>query len=581
MAIMIPDSMSPDIKSNAEKHIFDWFKNAPGTEDWIVLHSLGIVSHQRVIHGETDFLVLAPGFGMFALEVKGGRVRRKLGKWCFIDKFGNIDEKVRGPFDQAWEGIYSIRNSIKSKLDIAHKHLKNVIFGIGVMFPDINFKSVGADEAQWQVFDIDDGKNVTAFIRRISKGAVDAFTRLGYVITDDMYLSSEDALYLADLLRGDFDVDVPLKVRQSYAEDELLILTNEQATCIEQLMDNPRALIRGTAGTGKTLLAVEAVKQAISNDEKVALFCYNRLLGEWLSDYFSDAPLNERPMFVGNFHSYMINLLKARGIDPMPMSEKPGDYYYNVELPDMVLNQLKDIKLKYDKIIVDEAQDLVNSRYLDVMELSLRNGLSRGKWIMFGDFSMQSIYAADMTESSYLDSLQNRAFFAIFRLNKNCRNTKKICTEIENIVGIPENAAFKDTINAPAVNYVTYMNMEDQRRLLGKLLMNLKVQDVPEKDIVILSPKKRSKSVVALLDGYGIEDYSLKSSGRIRFSTIQAFKGLESPTVILTDIEDYYNDKLIYVGLSRARFNLYVLETEAASVARTKLLFQRRLANGR
>ena len=56
MAIMIPNALSPDIKSAAEKHIFDWFQNAPGTENWIILHSLGISTHQRVIHGETDFL---------------------------------------------------------------------------------------------------------------------------------------------------------------------------------------------------------------------------------------------------------------------------------------------------------------------------------------------------------------------------------------------------------------------------------------------------------------------------------------------------------------------------------------------
>ena len=581
MATMIPDSMSPDIKSNAEKRIFDWFKNAPGTEDWVVLHSLGIISHQRVIHGETDFLVLAPEHGIFAIEVKGGRVRRKLGKWHFIDKFGNIDEKVRGPFDQAWEGIYSIRKSIESKLDAAHMHLKDVVFGIGVMFPDIDYASVGVDEAQWQVFDINDGKNVTAFIRRIAEGAVDTRIRLGYAFTDEMYPTPDDVSYLADLLRGDFDVDVPLKIKQRYAEDELLALTSEQAMCIEQLMDNPRALIRGTAGTGKTLLAIEAVKQAISNGEKVVLFCFNKLLGEWLSDYFSYAPLDERPVYVGSFHSYMINLLKIRGINPEPLSGNSDDYYYNVELPDMVLNQLKETSLKYDRIVVDEAQDLIKNRYLDVMDFSLRNGLANGRWTMFGDFSMQSIYMTDMTESTYLDMLQNRAFFTIFRLNRNCRNTKKICIDIENIVGIRENAAFEDMIDTPAVNHVTYRGMENQRKLLVELLTDLKSKGIPEKDIVILSPKRRSKSVVTLLDGYNIRDYSGKSSGRIRFSTIQAFKGLESSTVILTDIEDYHDKKLIYVGLSRARFNLYVLETESASVARTKLFFQRRLANGR
>lgn len=360
-----------------------------------------------------------------------------------------------------------------------------------------------------------------------------------------------------------------------------MALTNEQALCIGQLADNPRALIRGTAGTGKTLLAIEAVKQAITNGEKVALFCFNRLLGEWLEDYFSEAPLRERPMYVGSFHSYMINLLKAGGIYHGPSSGKQNDYYYSVELPDMVTQRLKTISLKYDRIIVDEAQDLVNTRYLEVMNLSLRNGLSRGKWTMFGDFSMQSIYNNNMTESAYLESLQNRAFYAIFRLNKNCRNTKKICTEIENIVGIPENAAFEDTIDTPAVNYITYSDLQDQKEKLEALLLDLKAKNIPAKDIVILSPKKRRKSVVELLGGYSIKDYSVKSTGHIRFSTIQAFKGLESSTVILTDIEDYQDEKLIYVGLSRARFNLHVLETEKASSVRVRLFFQRRLANGR
>ena len=49
MAIMIPSAISPDVKSNAERHIYKWFENAKGTEDWIVLHSLGIVNHNREV----------------------------------------------------------------------------------------------------------------------------------------------------------------------------------------------------------------------------------------------------------------------------------------------------------------------------------------------------------------------------------------------------------------------------------------------------------------------------------------------------------------------------------------------------
>ena len=581
MEKMIPSSISPDIKSNAEKNIFNWFKNAPDTENWVVLHSLGLVTHQRVIHGETDFLVLAPGLGMFAIEVKGGRVTRKMGKWRYINKYGNIDEKVRGPFDQAWECIYSIRKSIESKLDISHQYLRNIIFGIGVMFPDIHYSSIGVDEAQWQVFDINDGKNVTAFIKRISAGAVENLIRLNYPVTEKMYPSVDDICYLVNLLRGDFDADVPLKIMQKYSEEKFLTLTNEQSVCIEQLRDNPRALIRGTAGTGKTLLAIEAVKQAVRNDEKVAFFCFNKLLGKWLQDYFSDTPLNESPIYVGNFHGYMISLLRDYGIDLKIDSGNMDDHYFSEKLPDIFINHINDSPVQFDRIIVDEAQDLVRDKYLNVMDRILFNGLSRGKWTMFGDFSMQSIYVTDMTEYKLLDLIQNRAFFAIFRLKKNCRNTKKICIEIQNIIGIPENAAFKDVLDTPAVNHIIYNDLMDQKKHLEELLIELKEKNISEKDIVILSPKIRSKSVVGLLNGYNIADYSVKSTGRIRFSTIQAFKGLESSTIILTDIESYQDEKLIYVGLSRARFNLYILETESASSERVNLFFKRRLANDR
>ena len=582
MAIMIPNALSPDIKSAAEKHIFDWFQNAPGTENWIILHSLGISTHQRVIHGETDFLVLAPERGMFALEVKGGRVQRKLGKWRFINKYGEVSEKVRGPFDQAWEGIYSIKASLENKLDAEHEHLKYMIFGIGVMFPDIDFDSVGVDEEEWQIFDINDGKDVKSFIDRISDGAVKTRKRLEIPVSAQNYPTKEDVLYLADLLRGDFDKDVPLRIKQKYAEEGFTELTNEQSLCIEQLWDNSRALIRGTAGTGKTLLAVAATKVAISRGERVAVFCYNRQLGEWLKDSFSEFPLLERPAFVGTFHTFMKHMLSARGIESTEPSEpREKVNYYESTLPKMVLEYCAESRVQYDRIIVDEAQDLIQNGYLDVMDQCLRGGLTSGKWTMFGDVSMQAIYNRSLDEQAYLELLQQRAFFAIFRLTRNCRNTKKICTEIENILGVKEIAAFQDRIDTPYVNYLIYANQNDQLTKLIKVINELLSLNISRKDIVILSPRRRKDSVVNLLDGIKVQDYSIQNFADIRFSTIQGFKGLESLYVILTDVENYQDERLMYVGLSRARFSLTVLETQKASDERGKLFFERMVKNVR
>ena len=49
MATMIPSVISPEVSSSAERRIFEWFQNSPQTDDWIVLHSLGISTHNKVI----------------------------------------------------------------------------------------------------------------------------------------------------------------------------------------------------------------------------------------------------------------------------------------------------------------------------------------------------------------------------------------------------------------------------------------------------------------------------------------------------------------------------------------------------
>ena len=168
MAKMIPSVVSPEIKSNAEKKIFEWFRDDPETEGWVVIHSLGISNHRTVLYGELDFFVLAPKLGIFALEVKGGRVSRSDGVWSFTNKYNQTTTKVRGPFEQANEGMFSLIDAIKAKYGAQNK-LSKLLFGTGVMFPDIEFTDVGTDGQQWQVFDSRNGKDVGKYIKKLAK----------------------------------------------------------------------------------------------------------------------------------------------------------------------------------------------------------------------------------------------------------------------------------------------------------------------------------------------------------------------------------------------------------------------------
>jgi len=567
MSKMIPSVISPEIKSAAEKHIFEWFRNDPRTEDWIVLHSLGIANHNHVIRGETDFFVLVPYMGLFALEVKGGRVRRKDGVWSFTDRYGNVGTKERGPFDQAWDGVFSIVKDIKNKLDTSHQYLEKIFFGIGVMFPDVEYTTVGCDEEQWQVYDCNDGANVYDFIHRIFNGACEKWKTLyGEEVPFTKLPSADDIEYIASLLRGDFDKAVAISVQIKYAEEELIRLTNEQYRCIDQLDDNKRCLIEGGAGTGKTLLAVEEAQKAAASGLRVALFCYNKNLGDWLEKYFEDLPSNLRPAYIGTFHRYMVKVSKSAGIRlAFPQDEAGQNEFYSADLPisaGMALIQLRNEK--FDKIIVDEAQDLITDKYLNVFEKCLSGGLSRGRWTFLGDFSQQAIYNTHLIGEKMKEMIEERTSFIRFRLTVNCRNTKTICDEITLVTDFKAPSDVWSIVDGAPVQYLTYSDRFEEKEKLVDTIRTFMDNHISPKKISILSPVKRENSIVSDVNEYEIRDYKTYANNRLSFCTIQAFKGLENSVIILVDIESIADKQLMYVALSRARTALYVIESEAA-----------------
>lgn len=577
MATMIPSVISPEVNSSAERRVFEWFQNAPQTDDWIVLHSLGISTHNKVIYGETDFFVLVPQMGLFALEVKGGRVRREDGIWYFTNKYGKTNSKVRGPFEQAKDGVFSIVSALKNRLGRNHRYLSNVFFGFGAMFPDIEYQASGIDEEQWQIFDSRDGNHVEQFIVRLADGAHRKWESKYGFLDESKLPTAEDVRYLASLLRGDFDYAVSMIAQLRNADEALISLTKEQYRCLDQLDDNPRCLIHGPAGTGKTLLAVEEVKKSVARGEKTALFCFNSNLAEWLKSYFDDMPEILRPKYVGTLHKFMAQTVKESGVSlQAPQGELELQDFYQRDLPRATLKALCAAKEQFDKIVIDEAQDLICVDYLDVFDACLRKGMIRGCWTMFGDFSMQAIYTNGQTGTKMKELLEEYTSFISFRLTLNCRNTKPICEEIQTVTGFEAPIGLWTKVEGPPVNYITYTSFEDQRDKLVNLLDQLADMRIEPGRITILSPYRRENSVVSLLDKISIRDFSVHENTSITFCTIQAYKGLENTVIILTDIEDFSMDKLMYVGLSRARSGLYILESEPASKEYLTLL-QRRL----
>lgn len=559
-----------DTKSQAERKIYGWFLNDPKTSDWTVFHSLLLEDHVTRMQGEIDFLVLAPHLGIFALEIKGGRVCRENDGWHFIDKNDKENVKSYGPFEQANDGIHTVMQLIGQYFG-KNSPYSNLLFWFGSMFPDITFDVTDPGWDSQQVFDERNGKNVGDFIIQLSKYVQEKWAKVhGGFFPVEKLPSKKQVLDIAEKMRPLFDKKPTYSASIKGIEEKLVTLTAEQCLFFDAFNENSRILVYGGAGTGKTLLAIE---DALAHrNEKIAFLCYN----DNLADYFKAVIKQKAPDFkgyVGTIHSYMINFVKDRGITFDPKSFDLPEFYDDV-LPRLYEEASNNEPEFFTHLVIDEAQDIFTEKYLDVLSLMLDRGFAHGSWSMFGDFSNQSIYRRFSPNCSAIDYLEDHVQFSRIHLKTNCRNSFEICAEIKNVTDMKYENQLQSSPSGLLVMKQLYTDFKNEADQVTQKIKELVNGGVSANDIAILSPCIRENSCVSQMNY--IQNYHGVGSAGPFFETIQSFKGMESKVVLLCDISDFTsNPQLIYVGLSRARDILCIFETKNARWQRQLIMLQK------
>jgi hypothetical protein len=117
MTRMIPETIHSSVQSHAEKRMFEVIRDAPNTDKWVCFHSLGLAHHETKRRAEIDFALITH-HGIFALEVKGGRLKRRKGVWSSVDKHDALHKLNESPFDQASTAMFALQKRIRA-------HFKN------------------------------------------------------------------------------------------------------------------------------------------------------------------------------------------------------------------------------------------------------------------------------------------------------------------------------------------------------------------------------------------------------------------------------------------------------------------------
>jgi hypothetical protein len=568
MATIIPNYC--DSVSDGEKAVFSVLRDNPAaTAEWIVIHSQNISAKQgRVVFAadvnvrEIDFIIIIPNRGIFLLEVKGGKIEAKNGELYTVKsgQYHSID-----PVRQLKLSTHALIDYLDAKIGAFKK--SGIVFDTAVVFPQSLAPITSLpDLSEIQLIDSAKMK---------SPGLIECIRRLSERVEKPARFTHEDAKQVRDLLRPTFDSFIALGTRISMSEVEILEATQEQYFHLDTAELNRGYLITGAAGTGKTTLASELFRRSVANNRTVGYFCFNRLLGNKLAKDNQATIFLNKGSKVGTIHSAMREWILASSLAKELKNQEEALADNNQKLfkeiyPTLALKAVQELGIQFDHLIIDEAQDILSPTYVSLLNALTKNGLIKGRWTFFGDFEKQAIYG-NITLESAIEALQSETVGrpAIGILSTNCRNSKNIATDTAKLSGFSKAPSTPKNVEGPEVTFGFYSKPDDQAEKVKVEIGNLLKAGVKYTDIVVLSTRRLSSSGAQGADSSGsfdlvdvTESQSIKLQPKqVAFSTIHAFKGMESVAVILCDIEGVGTDEarsIVYVGMSRAKSHLVV-----------------------
>lgn len=491
--------------------------------------------------GECDFLIAHPEHGVLAIEVKGGReisFDPSDSQWRSTDHGGFV-HKIKDPVAQA----RSAKHEILKRLNDSPRWPSRFIHAAhGVIFPSVGSPpgNLGADRPA-RIFccsrQFRDG--LGAWIAKRLKA--------GQRPDNCEPLGRDGIAALERLLAHPFTLSLRIGAALAEADTEFRVLEPSQYQILDMIADIPRALVRGGAGTGKTVVAIEEALRSAAAGRKTLLTCHSRPLASNLERKLR----NVENLTVAGFHALCGRISRQAGVSaPVGISERE---IYESALPNALYHAMEvQPALRWDTVIVDEGQDFRDDWWIALDACLLPGGRIR----VFMD-SNQRVY------ESAGHGVRDLSVVPV-RLSRNLRNTKNIHKAASVHYLGPNIVA--DGPDGLEVSWVSAENsdakVEAAYRELRRLVLN---EEVAPGDIAVLvnGPAARagflersSGTSIPLTDA---ETMALED---VVVDTVRRFKGLERPAIVLIVSGDEMDRReLAYVAFSRARAYLCVVSS--------------------
>ena len=548
--------------SQGERKVFKVFRNC--SKDFTILHSLDLPQHRYQTQGEIDFVVLVPKLGIFIIEVKGGGLKRKQGQWFSTNPYTNQERAIKDPFNQASDNMFSLIDKVKKELKI-----KNLLWGYGLICPAMPLSSIHVgDYEKWRLWDRNNmSQPIEEFIEILGRNEIKKQTDLGRRPT---LLDSKTIDKIVDFLRPDFECPKLLSVDIDDISDRIDRYTKEQFNLLDNISLNPRIVVQGGAGTGKTLIATEATRRAVHNHKKVLFLSYNKqittrvnylLIKEGYFKYFPNPPVVKTfASFIGKYAFQNTYFLSEKLIEKFLSFQSVFQEMVDRidELPKL-LEELKDAPpISYNKPHPGSIMDIMNQMILDEKKydaflewlrlLHKSDGISRKNIDGLGYYCLEKHFLFGMARDREL----KKTMPITFRINIRDRNKTNIDNALEHYI---DHFKIKkeEYLNGKPANFLNQADKLPLKDQYDYLIID-EAQDIVSDDGYLLAIDKmvkgglKSGNWMMFMDT--LQSYPFMSDKKINFEEIKKRLSEFNP-VFLELTQNCRNTKEISTDISK------------------------------
>ncbi len=529
MARSIPEY--PNFESPAEKKVWKVLVEELSGQ-CTVIHGASI-NHQGS-NLEADFIIVWPGVGIVFIEVKGGYIRLNGNKWSTTNAQG-IQKPIE-PDNQA----RTVGHAFKELYNKTYE--RSLHFGWLVVFPDTKL-APGTETNECpnrHIVDKIDLGGIRDSISTVAKQGRAERNASKEECDDFVQIVIQNALVVENFIDA--------AQNRAYAVNAA---THEHADLLRIARAIPSYVVEGPAGTGKTTMALQKAHELVSANKKVALICYSKGLSKYLQREVSKWQGVNRPTFTGTFHQ-MVDFWGGK------TPEIPNQDWWEegaVEEMRSRLGKRNNLEL-FDAIVIDEGQDFRDS-WWEVIHSSFRTEFAStsesdsANLYIFGD-SQQSIFG----HSHYKQLPHPR-----LTLDVNLRNTEAIAEVVDLLTDIEVQ---KLGPIGPPIQHLPADGVNVVEKAEAVVTELLQEGWEPGNIALLTTGSRHVENHKTYFDAGEVDVYWKRyfDSEEVFYSTVQLFKGLERPVVVLA-INGWKREDLIeeffYVGLSRARDLLIIV----------------------